>query len=51
MWNKIVCFLLGHDYVETTEYYGKLDNGAKTYKVNTGNCSRCHKSPNCKRRT
>ncbi len=50
MWNRIVCLLLGHDYVETIEYYGALDNGQKTYKVNMGNCVRCHKAPNKKKK-
>ena len=50
MWNRIVCFLLGHDFVETSEYYGTLDNGSKTYKLSVGNCCRCHKPPATKRR-
>ncbi len=45
MWNKVVCFLMGHDFLETTEFYGKLDNGLATYKLVIGSCVRCDKIP------
>jgi hypothetical protein len=46
MFKWIVCLLLGHEYKETSEYVGKLDNGLAKYKIIFGNCLRCGKIPN-----
>jgi hypothetical protein len=44
-----VCVLLGHEYSESSEFYGKLDNGLATYKLVIGNCIRCGKHPKGKK--
>jgi hypothetical protein len=49
MLKRIVCFLLGHEYTESTEFYGKLDNGLSTYKLIIGDCIRCGKKPKNKK--
>jgi hypothetical protein len=41
---KIICFLLGHDWEEKREIYGKLDNGKPIYKKYFGCCKRCGKN-------
>lgn len=45
MWDKIVCFLLGHDYDIKQEYLGDLSTGVKAYKNILGKCTRCNKDP------
>lgn len=43
MRNKIVCFLLGHDYDINKEYVGDLSTGVKAYKQVLGDYVRCKK--------
>lgn len=45
MWKTIVCILLGHDYSETSEFCGKMENGLDAYKLIIGKCERCGKKP------
>ena len=45
MLNRIVCFLFGHEYQETSTHYGKLDNGLAVYRLTIGDCIKCGKKP------
>ncbi len=43
MWNKFICMLLGHEFMDVKEYYGTLSNGMKTFSLKRGKCERCGK--------
>lgn len=43
MLKKIICFFTNHEWKETRELYGTLNNGAKCYKQLFGDCTRCGK--------
>jgi len=43
LFNRIICFFLGHERKATKELYGYLNNGRATYYLTYGKCERCSK--------